>query len=46
MGPLLRTWLPQVGLCLLLQAGIASGGLLLHRWLAPQAPCCSSPPVL
>ncbi|MEB3322302.1 MAG: hypothetical protein VKI81_05715 [Synechococcaceae cyanobacterium] len=43
MAPQLRRWLPQVGLCLLLQGTIASGGLLLNRWMVPEPPCCESP---
>jgi hypothetical protein len=31
--------LSQVGACLLLQAGIATGGLLLQRWIVPESPC-------
>jgi hypothetical protein len=42
----LRTWLPQVGLCLLLQGTIVAGGLLLNRWTVPEPPCCDSPLVL
>lgn len=41
-----RTWIPQVGICLLLQAGIASGAMLLDRWIAPESPCCDRPLVL
>jgi hypothetical protein len=41
-----RTWLPQVGLCLLLQGTIVGGGLLLNRWILPEPPCCDSPLVL
>ena len=47
--PLARTvkiWFPQVGICLLLQAGIASGAMLLDRWIAPESPCCDRPLVL
>jgi hypothetical protein len=29
-----RTWLPQVGLCLLMQGGIVLTGVLLQHWLA------------
>jgi hypothetical protein len=41
-------WLPQVVLCLLLQASIVGGGQLLNRWLAPPppSPCCAPPLVL
>jgi hypothetical protein len=42
----LRTWLPQVGLCLLLQGAIVGGGVLLNRWIVPEPPCCDSPLVL
>lgn len=35
----MKAWLPQVGLCLLLQAGIVSSGLLLKQWfVAPATP--------
>lgn len=43
MTRILRTWLPPVGLCLLLQASIVGGGLLLNRWIVPETPCCDSP---
>ncbi len=43
MVRILRTWLPPVGACLLLQATIAAGGLLLNRWIPPDRPCCDSP---
>lgn len=36
----MKAWLPQVGLCLLLQGGIATSGLLLHHWLLAPTPCC------
>lgn len=36
----MRAWLPQVGLCLLLQGGIAASGLLLNHWLLAPTPCC------
>lgn len=41
-------WLPQVMLCLLIQASIVGGGQLLNRWLAPPppSPCCAPPLVL
>lgn len=39
---LLRTWLPPVSTCLLLQGAIAGGSILLHRWLVPPTPCCDS----
>ena len=40
-------WLPQVGVCLLLQGGLIGSGLLLNRWIAPTiAPCCDQPQVL
>lgn len=46
MVRILRTWLPSVGVCLLLQASIASAGLVLNRWIVPDPPCCDSPLVL
>jgi hypothetical protein len=41
-------WLPQVVLCLLIQASIVGGGQVLNRWLAPPppSPCCAPPLVL
>lgn len=36
----MKAWLPQVGICLLLQGGIAVTGLLLHHWLTAPTPCC------
>jgi hypothetical protein len=36
----MKAWLPQVGICLLLQGGIAVTGLLLHHWLLAPTPCC------
>lgn len=33
----MKMWLPQVGVCLLLQAGITGAGLLLQRWFEPPA---------
>ena len=36
----MKAWLPQVGVCLLLQGGIAVTGLLLHHWLLAPTPCC------
>jgi hypothetical protein len=36
----MKAWLPQVGVCLLLQGGIAVTGLLLHHWLPAPPPCC------
>jgi len=36
----MKAWLPQVGICLLLQAGIATSGLLLHHWFLAPTPCC------
>jgi hypothetical protein len=41
-----KLWLPQVGICLLLQAGIATGGLLLQRWVEPESTCFAQPLVL
>ena len=42
MTRLLRTWLPPVSTCLLLQGAMAGGSILLNRWLTPPAPCCDS----
>jgi len=41
-------WLPQVLLCLFVQASIVGSGLVLNRWLAPPPPppCCAPPLVL
>lgn len=39
---LLRTWLPPVSTCLLLQGAIAGGSILLNRWLVPPTTCCDS----
>lgn len=36
----MKAWLPQVGICLLLQGGIATSGLLLHHGLLAPTPCC------
>jgi len=46
MVRMLRTWVPPVGTCLLLQAAILATGLVVHRWVEPQSPCCDSPLVL
>lgn len=47
MARFVKLWLPQVGICLLLQGGLIGGGLMLHRWiLPPGAPCCDQPLVL
>jgi hypothetical protein len=43
MRRLLRIWLAPIGTCLLLQAVLAGGGLLLNRWMVPDPPCCDSP---
>ncbi|MEB3262632.1 MAG: hypothetical protein VKK94_06705 [Cyanobacteriota bacterium] len=44
MSRLVRMWLPQMGICLLLQGGLIGGGLVLHRWIAPHSPpCCDQP---
>jgi hypothetical protein len=43
MTRILRTWFPPVSLCLLLQATIVAGGVLLNRWAVPETPCCESP---
>ena len=42
----LRLWLPSIGTCLLLQATIAGGAVLLNRCIVPEVPCCDSPLVL
>lgn len=42
----LRTWLPPVGTCLLLQASLLGAGFLIHRCIEPPTPCCVSPLVL
>lgn len=42
----LRIWVPPIGLCLLLQATLAGGGLLLNRWIVPEPPCGDPPLVL
>ena len=42
MTRLLRTWLPPVSTCLLLQGAIAGGSIMMNRWLAPPTPCCDS----
>jgi hypothetical protein len=41
-----KLWLPQVAVCLLLQAGIATGGLILQRWIEPESTCFAQPLVL
>jgi hypothetical protein len=43
-----KGWWPQALLCLLIQASIVGGGLVLNRWLAPVStpPCCAPPLVL
>lgn len=33
----MKAWLPQVGLCLLLQAGIATTAMALRSWLVAPA---------
>jgi hypothetical protein len=42
MTRLLRTWLPPVSTCLLLQGAIVGGSVLLNRWITPPTPCCDS----
>jgi hypothetical protein len=32
--------LPDVLLCLLLQAAIVGGGQIVDHWIAPEQPCC------
>jgi uncharacterized SAM-binding protein YcdF (DUF218 family) len=47
MARLVKLWLPQMGICLLLQGCLIGGGLLLKSWLAPTStPCCDQPLVL
>lgn len=33
----MKAWLPQVGICLLLQAGITATGVVLQHWLVAPA---------
>jgi len=35
--------LPDVLLCLLLQAVIVGSGQIVDRWIAPEPPCCVQP---
>jgi hypothetical protein len=42
MVRLLRTWLPPVGGCLLLQGAIIGAGQLAHRLIVPESSCCAS----
>jgi hypothetical protein len=37
------TLLPDVLLCLLLQAAIVGSGQIVDRWIAPEPPCCVQP---
>ena len=39
-----KVWLPQVGICLLLQGGLIGGGLVLHRWIIHPVPLCWDQP--
>jgi hypothetical protein len=42
----LRVWLPQLGVCLLLQGSIVLFGVVVHHWLDESHPCCDRPLVL
>ncbi len=42
----IRVWLPQLGVCLLLQGSIVSIGVVVHYWLDDPQPCCDQPLVL
>lgn len=42
MAFLQRSWLKPVGICLLLQAALLSGGRVFHGWLIPEERCCVS----
>jgi len=42
MTRILRTWLPPVSLCLLLQASIVGGGVLLNRWFEGPKPAATT----
>ena len=44
-GPVSSALLPDVLLCLLLQACIVGGGQMIHHWIAPELPCCARPQV-
>jgi len=46
MVRILRTWIPPLGTCLLLQGSLIGAGFLIHRCLEPPIPCCDSPLVL
>jgi hypothetical protein len=35
--------LPDVLLCLLLQAAIVGSGQIVDRWIVPEPPCCVQP---
>jgi hypothetical protein len=35
--------LPDLLLCLLLQAVIVGSGQIVDRWIAPEPPCCVQP---
>ena len=43
MASRLIQWLPSVATCLLLQAAIVSGGVLLNHWVSSEPTCCDSP---
>jgi len=42
-GSISPALLPDVLLCLLLQACIVGSGQVIHRWIAPELPCCARP---
>jgi len=46
MVRILRTWIPPLGTCLLLQGSMIGAGFLIHRCFEPPIPCCDSPLVL
>lgn len=46
MALLMKTWLPPVVSCLVLQGSLLGFGLAMDRWLNPKAPCCSQRLVL
>jgi len=46
MVPLLKTWLPPIATCLMLQAVLVGSGLIVNQWLNPDSPCCTQDLVL